>query len=90
MPTLVANAYFRSRIGTVSKRWFFGTRFSVALLHNLADFTPKIHFGCEKPEHPNVPNVDRQSVRSTGRLRDATERDNFQRPCCDFSREGGC
>ena len=41
---------FRSQITTESERYFFGSRFSVALLHNLADLA-------EKPEHANAPNV---------------------------------
>jgi len=60
----LANAYFRSRnfvrvlrsqIATESGRCFFGSRFSVALLHNLTDFATEIHFGQEKPEHANAP-----------------------------------
>ena len=35
---------------------FFGSRFSVALLRNLADFSTEIHFGCEKHKHANAPN----------------------------------
>jgi len=61
-----ANAYFRSRnsvrvlrsqIATERERCFFGSRFSVALLHNLAYFATEIHFGREKPEHTNAPNI---------------------------------
>ena len=36
---------------------FFGSRFSVALLRNLADFTTEIQLGRKKPEHANVPSV---------------------------------
>jgi len=32
----------------------FGSRFSVTLLYNLADFVAEIHFGHEKPEHANA------------------------------------
>ena len=39
------------------ERCFFGSRFSVALLSSLADSATKIHFGHEKPEHANAPNV---------------------------------
>jgi len=35
----------------------FGSRFSGALLCNLADFATEIHFGREKPEHVNAPNI---------------------------------
>ena len=35
----------------------FGSRFPVALLHNLTDFATKIHFGREKPERANAPNI---------------------------------
>ena len=67
-----ANAYFRSRnsvrvlqsrTATESESCFFGSRFSVALLHNFADFGAKIHFGREKPEHTNAPNMTRQMQR---------------------------
>ena len=61
-----ANAYFRSqnsvrvlrsRTATESERCFSGSRFSVALLHNLADFATEIHFDHEKPKHTNAPIV---------------------------------
>jgi len=59
------NYYFRSRnsvrvssVADRDRKWnmLFGSRFSVTLLHNLADFTTVFHFGHEKPEHMNVPN----------------------------------
>jgi len=39
----------QSRTATESERCFFGSHFSVTLLHDLADF--------EKPEHANAPNM---------------------------------
>jgi len=42
------NYYFQSQIATESERCFFGSRFSVALLRNLADFVIEIHFSREK------------------------------------------
>jgi len=48
---------FRLQIATESERCFFGSRFSVALLHNLPDFATEIHFGREKPEHAKAPPV---------------------------------
>ena len=44
----------------------FGSRFSVALLRNLADFATDIHFGREKAEYANAPNnrsPEKQHVR---------------------------
>jgi len=38
----------RSRTATESERCFFGSRFSVALLCNLADFATEIHIGRKK------------------------------------------
>jgi len=43
---------------------FFGSRFSVTLLRNLADFTTEIYFGCEKPEHANAPIVQHYVMRN--------------------------
>ena len=48
-------ACFRSRITTRKWKMLFGSRFSVALLRNLADLVTEIHFGREKPEHANAP-----------------------------------
>jgi len=47
----------------------FGSPFSVALLHNLADFVSQIHYGREKPEHANAPdNMLSYSIRWEERL----------------------
>ena len=54
-------ACFRLRFTTESERCFFGSRFSVALLHNLADFATEMHYNREKPEHANAPNIGIQN-----------------------------
>jgi len=60
MPTFhrgILFACFQTQIATESERFFFGPRFSVALLRNLADFATEIHFGREKPEQANAPPI---------------------------------
>jgi len=42
---------------TESERCVFGSRFLVVLLRNLADFMTENHFGREKPERVNAPNI---------------------------------
>jgi len=48
-------AYFRLMIVTESERCSFGSRLSVTILRNLADFATDIYFGREKPELANAP-----------------------------------
>ena len=56
---------FRSQIAT--SKCLFGSRFSVALLCNLADFATEIHFDREKPEQANAPN-DKSVKRVVGAI----------------------
>jgi len=42
-------------IVTESERCSFGSRLSVTILRNLADFATDIYFGREKPELANAP-----------------------------------
>ena len=48
-------ACFRSHIVIESERCFFGSCFSVVLLHNLGDCETEFHFGREQPEHADAP-----------------------------------
>ena len=47
-------ACFRSQVTTKSERCFLGSRFSVALLSSLAEFSTEMDFGREKAEHVNA------------------------------------
>ena len=54
----IASSIRRIRVLTTEcERWFFGSRFSDALLCSLADFMTEMDFSHKKPEHVNAPNI---------------------------------